>query len=50
MSKSQKTRVASYALITHENQILLCRISNKIPKWGSYWTLPGGGIDFGGSQ
>ena len=31
-----------------QNQrILLCRISNHLPEDAGYWTLPGGGIDFG---
>ncbi|MEO1791379.1 MAG: NUDIX domain-containing protein [Cyanobacteria bacterium J06629_19] len=46
--KPQYTRVSAYGLVTNrENQILLCRLSEKIPRWHGYWTLPGGGLDFG---
>jgi len=27
--------------------MLLCRISPQIAEWAGYWTLPGGGIEFG---
>ena len=47
MEKLKRTRVAAYALIVHEEQILLCRISSEIPEWEGFWTLPGGGIEFG---
>ena len=47
MGKTQKTRIASYALIMHEDKVLLCRISKEIPIFEGQWTLPGGGIDFG---
>jgi 8-oxo-dGTP pyrophosphatase MutT (NUDIX family) len=44
---SRRTRVASYALCLDPGQrILLCRIAPHI-KDGGWWTLPGGGIDFG---
>ncbi|MEM9215923.1 MAG: NUDIX domain-containing protein [Cyanobacteria bacterium P01_F01_bin.150] len=45
--KPQRTRVAAYGLVTHTNQILLCKISPILPRWVGQWTLPGGGIDFG---
>jgi 8-oxo-dGTP diphosphatase len=45
--KQQITRIAAYGLIVQERRILLCRISNLLPKDAGYWTLPGGGIDFG---
>lgn len=47
MSKSQRTRIAAYALIIEDERILLCRISKELPRWQGCWTLPGGGIDFG---
>lgn len=47
MPKPQIQRVASYGLIRDKRRILLCRISDKIPKWSGFWTLPGGGIEFG---
>lgn len=34
-------------MITQDDQLLLCRISNELPRWAGYWTLPGGGINFG---
>ena len=45
--KPHRTRVAAYGLVTHADQILLCRISPALPRWVGQWTLPGGGIDFG---
>jgi 8-oxo-dGTP diphosphatase len=44
--KKQITRVAAYGLVLQESQILLCRISNQLPRLAGQWTLPGGGIDF----
>lgn len=41
------TRVAAYGLVVREQQILLCRISPRVAEWAGFWTLPGGGIDFG---
>ena len=44
---SPRTRVAAYALCVDDaDRILLCRISQGYPDAG-WWTLPGGGIDFG---
>lgn len=43
----QITRVASYGLILKAEKILLCRISADFHMDAGYWTLPGGGIDFG---
>ena len=45
--KEQLTRIAAYGLVTHENKMLLCRISKELPRWQGQWTLPGGGLDFG---
>ena len=47
--KKQRTRVAAYGLITTGNEILLCRISDELPRWVGSWTLPGGGLEFGES-
>ena len=47
MSQQQITRISAYGLILQESRILLCRISNHLPLDAGYWTLPGGGIDFG---
>ena len=42
-----RTRVGAYALCLDERQrILLCRLSTREVEPG-WWTLPGGGIDFG---
>lgn len=50
MPKHQHTRVAAYALILQEGEILLCRLSKQVlPQWVGFWTLPGGGIEFGES-
>ncbi len=46
-SRHQRTRVAAYGLITRDDQILLCRISDQLPQHHGKWTLPGGGIEFG---
>lgn len=40
-------RVAAYGLVVREKRILLCRISPRVAEWAGFWTLPGGGIDFG---
>ena len=45
--KRQITRVAAYGLLLQHRRILLCRISSQDPESAGYWTLPGGGIDFG---
>jgi 8-oxo-dGTP diphosphatase len=45
-SKQQVTRIAAYGLVLQQQHILLCRISAQLPDAG-YWTLPGGGIEFG---
>lgn len=46
-SKRQVTRIAAYGLVLQQQRILLCRISADIPVYAGYWTLPGGGIEFG---
>ncbi len=49
MIEENRTRVAPYALcLDADGRILLCRIGTGIfePQAG-YWTLPGGGLDFG---
>jgi len=43
----QRTRVAAYGLVVQDQKLLLCRISSELPKWQGYWTLPGGGVEFG---
>lgn len=49
-SKAQMTRVAAYGLVSREEndeaRMLLCRLSPE-QRYAGYWTLPGGGIDFG---
>ena len=47
--KIQRLRVSAYALIHDSERILLCRLSKELPEWEGYWTLPGGGIEFGES-
>ena len=45
--KEQHTRVSAYGLVVKERKLLLCRISEELPRWQGQWTLPGGGINFG---
>lgn len=46
--KARRTRVATYALILDGRRILLCRLGPLMDSlWVGYWTLPGGGIEFG---
>jgi len=46
-AESQFTRVAAYGLIVNVDRLLLCRISKQVSNHVGFWTLPGGGIDFG---
>ena len=48
MSKSQVTRIGTYAVISKDSLILLCRLCGELKNAGR-WTLPGGGLDFGES-
>lgn len=45
--KTQRTRIAAYGLVLDAGRVLLCRLSAQVPRWEGYWTLPGGGIEFG---
>jgi ADP-ribose pyrophosphatase YjhB (NUDIX family) len=49
MGKPQRLRVGAYGLAIAEDQILLSRLSAIVSGWAGYWTLPGGGIEFGES-
>ena len=42
----QRQRIAAYALLVHDGQVLLTRMSSRTRIEGR-WTLPGGGIDHG---
>ena len=44
---AQVTRVAAYGLLVQEGKLLLCRLSKQLSLDAGYWTLPGGGLDFG---
>ena len=46
-NQNQTTRIAAYGLIVKSSNILLCRISARVPDFKGKWTLPGGGINFG---
>ena len=46
-SKQQITRAAAYALILHDDCLVLCRCSSRWPDIEKQWTLPGGGLEFG---
>ena len=39
---NRHTRVGAYAVIEHENRVLLCQLTRS-----RHWTLPGGGLEFG---
>jgi 8-oxo-dGTP diphosphatase len=40
------TRVSAYGLVVDNENILLCRISDQLPRLKGQWTLPGGGLEF----
>ena len=44
---ARRQRVAAYALVRRDDQVLLCHLSAKVRFDG--WTLPGGGVDHGES-
>ena len=39
-------RVGAYVLLVEAEKLLLCRLVHPTPK-GLFWTLPGGGLEFG---
>lgn len=45
MTTPLTTRIGAYGLILREQQILLCRISERIEQSAGFWTLPGGGLE-----
>jgi 8-oxo-dGTP pyrophosphatase MutT (NUDIX family) len=45
--KPQRQRVSAYALIHDVGRLLMCRLSHEVPRWEGFWTLPGGGLEFG---
>jgi 8-oxo-dGTP diphosphatase len=47
--KPRRVRVSAYALLQDHGRILLCRLSEEVSGWSGYWTLPGGGLEFGES-
>lgn len=49
IKKSRRTRIGAYALLHQAGRVLLCRLSREVPSWTGYWTLPGGGLEFGES-
>jgi 8-oxo-dGTP diphosphatase len=46
MTATRRTRISAYAILIDAGKILLCRCSPGSDPAG-FWTLPGGGIDFG---
>jgi len=42
-------RISAYGLLLKNNELLLCRLSQRVMKSAGQWTLPGGGLDFGES-
>lgn len=47
MSEERVTRVAAYGLLQRDDRMLLCRLSERVGMNAGFWTLPGGGLDFG---
>lgn len=47
IQRSRSTRIAAYGLLVDDGRIMLCRLSSQLPFAAGWWTLPGGGIDFG---
>lgn len=47
MSEEKITRVAAYGLLQRNDRLLLCRLSERVGLNPGFWTLPGGGLDFG---
>lgn len=45
--EQQRTRIAAYGLILEGQSMVLCRIAAHVDDAGGWWTLPGGGLDFG---
>lgn len=44
---SRHTRFGVYGLAVHGGNVLLARISQRVPGGAGKWTLPGGGMDWG---
>lgn len=44
---SSITRIGAYGLLEDADSILLCRLSSQVNRWQGWWTLPGGGLEFG---
>jgi len=45
--KREVTRISAYGLVHEPGRILLCRVAPQIDQWAGWWTLPGGGLQFG---
>lgn len=45
--KPRVTRISAYALIEDAGSLLLCRLSRSVRNYQGWWTLPGGGLEFG---
>lgn len=46
-SKPRIVRISAYGVVLRESELLLCRLSSNLPRYGGLWTLPGGGLEFG---
>ena len=46
LTQTRVTRVSAYGLVVDSDNILLCRISDQLPRLKGQWTLPGGGLEF----
>ena len=47
MTSKNITRISAYGLLRRDEELLLCRLSERVGMNPGCWTLPGGGIDFG---
>ena len=45
--RQQITRTGAYGVVRDGRTILLCRTSAQVPTHQGWWTLPGGGLEFG---
>ncbi len=47
MDSDRIIRVSAYGLLRRDDKMLLCRLSKSVGINPGFWTLPGGGLNFG---